>query len=689
MTSIVRPPYVGRSQADALRFYRSDIDGLRAFAVLAVIFCHAGFAWSAGGFIGVDVFFTISGFVVANSILRDLKRERFSVTGFYARRARRLGPALYPVLAVTFLFSLLFCFPEDTFRLAKNILAVVTLTSNIYLSKQTGYFDGGAFDQPLLHTWSLSVEEQFYLVLPFFLLLCRHQSRTVMLSLCAIAAAASLSAAVVASSTHAGSAYYLAHNRAFEFLIGVILAVWEAERRAKQSPIYDGLYAASLVCLVYGVVTFGQIAAFPGVGALLPCLATALAIYAARRSCFMQNLLANRLAASFGRISYPIYLWHWPILFAFRRLGFSGAGADAIAIALTCFLGLLTHLTVERKAQNGPLARRRAFVAYMVVPLLGTGALAGIGKVTDGFLFAYPASIQKSIYWSGTALFDMPRAATCWSKVRVSDEKTCILGDVTSRDRAILWGDSHAYHLIHFFDRLGVDHKMAIHDVGFTLCPPIENMSDKPSDPAFTRSHRACVRHNREVMRHILARDDIGTVFLSAAWQNYQNQAAGPDAEPNLHGFLPGQLERELGTTISRLLSAGKHVLMLDDVPMIPEQLVNCAFYNGLFFPVKRRECRFDSAVAATQHAPIAAMQNRLKSRFPQIHILHTFDVPCADGQCRLDFDGLPIYRYNDYHHLSLAGSMFYYDYYRKKHPGELDEIQGRKPPTFLRFSVL
>ncbi|MGI4861091.1 MAG: acyltransferase family protein, partial [Janthinobacterium lividum] len=566
--------------------YRADIDGLRAFAVLAVMLGHAGFAGFAGGFIGVDVFFTISGFVVANSILRDLDAGRFSLTAFYARRTRRLGPALYLVLAATFLFSLLFRFPDDTFRLAKNMLAVATFTSNIYLSKQTGYFDTASLDQPLLHTWSLSVEEQFYLGLPLLLLACRGRSRAVTIGLLAAVAALSLGFALASSSTQGNTAYYLAHNRAFEFLIGVLLATWETKRHAGKSAIFDALYAGSAMVLIYGITTFSRASSFPGIGALLPCVSTAVAIYSARRSRFLPRFLINPGLAAFGRISYPAYLWHWPVLFAFRRFGLSDPKHDVLAIILTCLLAALTYLMVERKTQRAPLIAQRALITYLAAPLLCIGTLAGIGKLTDGFLFAYPAAIQQNIRWSGTALFDMPRADVCWSKVSVSDEVACTVGDRHASSRAILWGDSHAYHLIHFFDRLGIDHGIAIHDVGFTLCPPIEKMSDKPGDPAFTQSHAACVRHNREVMQHILARDDIKTVFLSAAWQNYQNLASAQDAKPNLHGFLPDQFERELDATIGQLLAAGKHVLMLDDVPMIPDQLVNCAFHNGLFFPV-------------------------------------------------------------------------------------------------------
>jgi hypothetical protein len=253
-----------------------------------------------------------------------------------------------------------------------------------------------------------------------------------------------------------------------------------------------------------------------------------------------------------------------------------------------------------------------------------------------------------------------------------------MLGDVASADKAIVWGDSHAYHLVYFFDKLGKARHMAIHDVAFTLCPPIENEPPLPGDTSLMESHVQCVKHDKAVMDYILSHNDTQTVFMSSAWQNYQNLATGPNAQPNGHGFMPGQLENELGSTIGKLTAAGKHVVMLNDVPMIPMNLINCDFYNELYVPFHRQTCEFNAGIAQTQHEPIHAMLQRLKARYPQIDIMHTYDVPCANGICKLDFDGLPIYRYNDYHHLSLAGSSLYYGKYLEKHPDELDKILGR-----------
>lgn len=673
------PESVSRHREHRSQGYRPDIDGLRAFAVIAVMLCHAGFAAFRGGFIGVDIFFTISGFVVTNSIVGDLNRDAFSFKEFYARRGKRLIPALYIVLAVTLVFSVLFCVPEDSFRLGKNILAVATMTSNIYLSKQTGYFAPEASDQPLLHTWSLSVEEQFYVVLPLLLFVLYRWARAWTAPVLIGLALASFGLAVFAGHTSSAGGYYFAQYRGFEFLIGSILAIYEGKRNPKKAYFHDTLFIAGIAVMLAGVLGVSAASQFPGLGAAIPCLGALLVIYAGRRSCVAHSILSNRPAVFVGKISYPIYLWHWPIFYALRRFHSSDVVSLAGGMVLTLVLSAATYWFIERRAQRLRLSVDRTLVSFLAGPLFAAAMVAGIGKLSDGFLFAYPAKIRADVRWSGTALFDMPRAKDCWSKVGVTDKSTCLLGDNQASDKAVLWGDSHAYHLIYFFDQLGKARHMAIHDLALTLCPPIENEPPRPGNPDYADIHSQCVAHNPEVMKYIMADDSIKTVFMAAAWQNYQNLSTGSNVQPSGHGFMPGQLEMELGNTIDRLSSAGKRVVIVDDVPMIPNDLINCAFYNDLAISVRKRACQFDARIAQDQHEPIKAMLTRLKARYPQISIMHTFDVPCTATVCSLDFDGLPIYRYNDYHHLGLAGSSLYFAKYVAKHPGELDTILGGK----------
>jgi peptidoglycan/LPS O-acetylase OafA/YrhL len=656
--------------------YRPDVDGLRAVAVLAVMLCHAGYSAFAGGFTGVDVFFTISGFVVTTSILGDLANGAFSFKGFYARRAKRLAPALYVMLAATFVFSLLFCFPDDSFHLAKNILAVATMTSNIFLSKQTGYFDAAAADQPLLHTWSLSVEEQFYVVLPLLLYWLHQKARRWLVPAFVVLTVLSFACALVEAHRGTSGAYYFAQNRAFEFLVGTLLALFEFRRtQADRSRGFDVLFAAGLGMVLLGIFGFSTTSQFPGIGAIVPCGGSLLMIFAGRRSAGLARILSNRPVVFIGRISYPMYLWHWPLFYAFRQLGLATPGGYAVAMLIATALSVLTYLYVEGAARHSRMPTRTALLCFLAIPLAASGALAATGKVTDGFLFAYPAKIRNDVRWSGDSLFDMPRGKKCWSQLEVTDEKACALGDPQSNDKAILWGDSHAYHLVYFFDALGKAKHLSVHDVGFTLCPPIENEPAKPGDMAYLDDHLHCVAHDKAVMDYVMSRPDIRTVFMASAWQNYQNLSTDPEAGPNGHGFHPGELENDLSDTIGKLTAAGKQVVLVNDVPMIPMDLINCDFKNDLLFPMHRRVCQFDASIARDQHAPIAAMLRRLKAKYPQVEIMHTYDVPCTATVCTLNFDGLPIYRYDDYHHLSAAGSSLLFPKYVARHPGELDAI--------------
>lgn len=657
--------------------YRPDIDGLRAIAVVSVLFAHAGFAAFAGGFTGVDVFFVISGFVVTNSILGDLGRREFLFKGFYARRAKRLVPALYVMLTAVFAFSILFSFPDDTFHLAKNILAVATMTSNIFLSKQTGYFDAAAADQPLLHTWSLSVEEQFYVVLPLLIYWLYRNARQWLVPVLVGLSALSFGYAVFEAHRGVVGAYYFAQNRAFEFLVGALLALYESVRSPSKHGLFDALFVVAFA-IVLVAAHYSSTQQFPGVGALLPCGGALLFIFSGRRTKVTHVVISNRVAVFLGRISYPLYLWHWPVYFALRRLGIASTEGYVAAIGTSLLLATMTYLYVEGAARRAAMSARRALVTFIAFPILASGALAATGKVTDGFLFAYPEKVQNDFRWSGDALFDMPRGKKCWSKVGVTDEARCTLGVPDSREKAMLWGDSHAYHLIYFFDELGKAKHMAIHDVGFTLCPPIENEPAKPGYMPYLEDHLNCVAHDKAVMSYLLSRPDIKTVFMASAWQNYQNLSGASPPTPNGHGFLPHQLENELGNTIAKLTDAGKHVVLMDDVPMIPMNLINCDFNNNLYFPVHRQACEFDASIAREQHAPVKEMLDRLKTRYPQIDIMHTYDVPCTETTCKLDFDGRPIYRFDDYHHLSAAGSALLFPKYTVRHPEELNSILAR-----------
>jgi peptidoglycan/LPS O-acetylase OafA/YrhL len=302
-------------------FYRPDIDGLRAIAVLSVLFFHADLGCS-GGFVGVDVFFVVSGYLITGLILKDIDAGRFGITQFWERRIRRILPALSIVVLFCLAMGWFFFSPLDYRKLGQSAFAQALLVSNIFFwqtAGKAGYFDESSVEiTPLLHTWSLAVEEQFYLLFPFLLLACRGFSRRRLARLTLVLGAISLGLSVYCSYYYRVANFYLLPTRAWELLIGawpaIVLSTRDPARWLKESVSWAGLAAILAAIFLYNRET-----RFPGITALPPCVGAALIIWANRSSCTsVGKILAWPPLVYIGLISYSLYLWHWPLL-AFGR----------------------------------------------------------------------------------------------------------------------------------------------------------------------------------------------------------------------------------------------------------------------------------------------------------------------------------------------------------------------------------
>ena len=303
------------------RSYRPDIDGLRAVAVVAVILTHVGMPGFAGGFVGVDVFFVISGYLIYRDLIRRLAEGRLSLVGFYGRRMRRTLPALYLVCAVTLAGAALLMMPGDFDELARSMIAAVCLVPNIFYLAQTGYFDGAATGKPLLHTWSLGVEEQFYLLAPLLALalvrLAPRRRTAVLVALFGLA----LALAIGVRLQSRDAAFYLMPTRAFEFLVGCLLAegVVPAIRARWRA---EALTAIAALALAIAITAFSGRTPLPGLLSLVPCLATAAIIHVgSTQRTAVGTALGRRGPAFVGLISYSLYLWHWPLIVAAHYAG--------------------------------------------------------------------------------------------------------------------------------------------------------------------------------------------------------------------------------------------------------------------------------------------------------------------------------------------------------------------------------
>ncbi len=328
---------------------RADIDGLRALAVVPVVLYHFHVAPFGGGYVGVDVFFVISGFLITGLIHAEMRSGEYSLAAFYERRARRILPALFAVVAAAAVAALFLLFPADLRRFGESVAATALFVSNFDFWQQSGYFDAGAEAKPLLHTWSLAVEEQFYLLFPLLLGLFRSAGRRGLLLLAGGLALASFGFGLWAVRAYPAMAFYLAPARVWELMLGAILALAEVPRPPRW--IAEALSLLGLALLAVAVFAFSPDTPMPGANALLPCLGAALLIYAnGAGDTLAARGLSLRPMVFAGLISYSLYLWHWPVfVFArYLRVAPLGAAETLALIALSVGLAVLSWRFVER-----------------------------------------------------------------------------------------------------------------------------------------------------------------------------------------------------------------------------------------------------------------------------------------------------------------------------------------------------
>ena len=364
--------------------YRPEIDGLRAFAVLPVVFYHAGFAAVPGGYVGVDVFFVVSGYLITSIIAGDLRRGRFSIAHFYERRARRILPALIFVIAVFLPIAWVVLLPGPMREVARSAASAALFSSNILFWLKSGYFDTAAELKPLLHTWSLAVEEQFYILFPPLLMACWRFGLARVAGILGGLFAASLAVAVWSAANAPMAGFFLLPARVYELMIGAFCALWLLDRPVPRSgAAATVLPLAGLAAIGFAVVTFDGQTAFPGAAALLPTLGTALVILFAGSGTPTAAILSLRPVVGLGLVSYSLYLWHQPVFAFWRQWNIDNVTpVDLLPfIALSLALAVFSYYVVEQ-----PFRRRDRLDRATVFGLSGAALAAVFGLGLAGYL---------------------------------------------------------------------------------------------------------------------------------------------------------------------------------------------------------------------------------------------------------------------------------------------------------------
>lgn len=494
--------------------YRAEIDGLRALAVVPVMLFHADIALFSGGFVGVDVFFVISGYLITSLIAQDLARGRFSIVDFYQRRARRILPALSVVVLTTLPFAWMILLPRDLLDFAQSVLATATFSSNILFWRESGYFATQADFKPLLHTWSLAVEEQYYILFPLFMAaVWRLGLRIVALALMALFAI-SFAGSVWGSTVKPSAAFYLLPSRGWELLAGAFAALWLGPRQALASR-FSGLAAlAGLAMIAWAVFAFDAATPFPGYAAVLPVAGSVLIVLFAAHETWVCRALAWRPLVGIGLISYSAYLWHQPILalVKYRTVGDLGLAAVTACLLLTGVLAWASWIWVER-----PFRDRTRLPGTRVL-WAGGAALAtmsAIGAVGIWQPYGIGGSVQPALYASN---------------VRLGLHKADQFAQGMEGRSIAIWGDS-------FADALTLKLGTGLNAAGLPMyglirhsCPSL--LETKRNDAARLGRDfaRDCARHNADALDR-LAEMKPSHVVLTSAYSWYmtaRNEADEP-----------------------------------------------------------------------------------------------------------------------------------------------------------------
>lgn len=642
--------------------YRPDIDGLRGIAVLGVVAFHAFPGVMRAGFIGVDVFFVISGFLITTIILGALERGNFSFLKFYSRRVRRILPALIVVLLAVAVIGWLVLGSVAYKQAGLHIAGGATFTSNLLLWSESGYFDTSSERKVLLHLWSLAVEEQFYLLFPIVLWSAYKRRVRPALVVTAIGIA-SFIWNVHASAANPSMDFYSPQTRAWELMMGAFLAclklpasgasAWtrlqgslRGSRIGRKLSQADGravlgdlASAAGLALLCLAAVSIVKEAPFPGWWALLPTLGTALLIFGGMRSRINRFLLSNRALVQVGLISFPLYLWHWPLL-SFAYVVRGGTPSRALKFSLvvvSVLLAWLTYRFVERPIRFGKGGRS------VVVGLLVSLASFGI--------------IGFSIYWSGG--FDNraivrkldPYLETAKQAVGYegcvpvpSAEWLCDLGVPTEAPSVLAYGDSHAYSMRPALAKYAHETGRSILYTSVGGCPLIIGIDSLAKDD---QAAAHCRERGQKTFEYV--RDHrIPNVFLIVRWSNY----GGPPAQALRDG---------LDRTIEAYRKIGVRVYLFVDNPYQEYQPEDAL----------RKSAWTDDTINAfststAKHESNQGWTTRLLSAYASdsVTILDFTEAYCPDGTCPLVKDGK--FLYMDHDHLSTYGSLLIYPELKK-----------------------
>ncbi|WP_178111740.1 acyltransferase family protein [Pseudomonas sp. SJZ131] len=649
--------------------YRPDIDGLRAIAIIAVVIFHAFPSMLSGGFAGVDVFFVISGFLISSIIFRSLHLGTFSFVDFYSRRAKRIFPALVVVLLSTYVFGWFALLPDEFKQLGKHVAAGTLFFQNFNLLGESGYFDTSSELKPLMHLWSLAIEEQFYLIYPLIIWGAWRIGLNVIFtitSLCFL----SFCLNIYGVGSDPVNTFFAPHTRFWELLVGAILAYFYYSRAKEgskyqvskffSSTLSNAMSLLGLVFIVFAVVFIDSGNVFPGWWALLPVMGTGMLILAGPGALVNRTILSNRFMLFVGVISYPLYLWHWPIL-SYARIMESAVPIWEIQIAavlLSILLAWLTYRFVEMPIRFQAKTVHKPVFLWAVMLCIG-----GVGYAThdqDGFAFRVREldSSNSQFGWGALTNENCKKAYPAFWAI---DHCTMTREGAPS---VMLIGDSHSDHI-----RLGLSEALAktgenLLNLGVSGCTPFYDVASHPKGV-----QDWCSIYINKALELAANAESVKTVVLSSRGPMYLTGEGYEEGEDLIHHNRVLELignpdvkdynavfETGMRSTLKVLAEAGKKVVFVLDVPELGFSPRSCVDSRPLRLTSKIKEpCAVARSEVDARNSEYRKVVFRVLKDFPLVKLFDAQAVLCDSNWCWAMIDNKILYRDDD--HLSISGS--------------------------------
>jgi len=661
--------------------YRPDIDGLRALAIIAVVIFHAFPSWLPGGFVGVDIFFVISGYLITNIILKAQSGLGFSLLEFYSRRIKRIFPALIVVLVFCLVAGWYALLASEYKELGKHIAAGAGYVSNIALMNEAGYFDITAELKPLLHLWSLAIEEQFYLVWPLLLILTLRLNLNHLL-LIVFLLIVSFLLNVIFIERYPIQVFFLPFSRSWELLIGSTLAYINLYKRHSLDRIASrilfrnpprtvnalgNVFAwAGLIFIILALIGLNKALAFPGLWALLPTLGAVCLIAAGDQAWFNHRILASKLAVYIGLISYPLYLWHWPLL-SFARIVEVGSPSILIRIGVIVLSGLLAYVTywlVEKRLRY----RQHWLVAVgLLASLAMIGAIGYQVYGHAGYANRYPQAerLARSVGGRAWDIQGWNQQTDCTEKFGKEFEQYCEINNIEKLPTVMLIGDSNANQFYPGLAKKYAETNDNLLNLGQGGCPPFYGVN-----VTMKEGNLHCEKIRDKALNFAIATVSVKKVVLSMLGVGYaigrrdvlvkdKNfiRLSYPD-DPLLIKPLE-ILERSMRVTLGRLSKAGKQVIFINSIPMLDFDPASCVDYRP--WRITSAQLRVPCAIPQKEVDKLSGSYRNMVLRvigdFPKVKLLESSHELCDGVNCWAMKAGVLFYR--DSIHLNEVGSRF------------------------------